>query len=241
MDFSIAAAYLYGPIDGYVQVPAGGERGTTSKHRPTFGELGIDRVSAFDFTVKRHWDRNVVFVGGQFDQLTGKAVLDSDLISHGDTFAAGTAISSRVVADWAHLGYGRQFDLNRTGQWTLTPSAAAAIMVFDYELRGGSQSVSRSYVKPTFQVGADLEWNPNNGPFALSLSLDLTPPLPDLAWIDEESIKASYRLLRRGNTDLRASLGVVFQQIRFEDRQTVSNHTSIDLGPMFMAQMELSF
>jgi hypothetical protein len=45
--FAVAATYMYGPVDGYVQVPAGGTAGTTSSKRPKFSEIGIDNASLY--------------------------------------------------------------------------------------------------------------------------------------------------------------------------------------------------
>src|SRR5678816_3998356 len=39
--FSFVTSYLYGPINGSLQIPSGGLPGTTSHDRPTLGELGI--------------------------------------------------------------------------------------------------------------------------------------------------------------------------------------------------------
>src|SRR3954452_10269585 len=41
LHFAVTGTFMYGRVDGYAQIPAGGEPGSTSSKRPRFSELGI--------------------------------------------------------------------------------------------------------------------------------------------------------------------------------------------------------
>jgi hypothetical protein len=239
--FAVDGFYLYGHAGGFVQTPAGGEPGSTSSHRPKLSEMGINDVSLYDFNASADFDHNELFLGGQIGTFSGSHTLDSTLVSHGTTFPAGTHVSSDLTLDWYRLGYGRVFPIDAQAQWTITPSADVAILDFCYKLRGGGESTSRSYLKPTFQLGADLRWNPANGPFSIDAIVTATPPISGLPWIDEESIVASYKFINSKSVTAAGSIGVGFEQVRFEDSQTVSNHIKVDYGPLLLIGLRLEF
>src|SRR5690348_6400664 len=64
--FSLGGAYLYGPIRGNIQTPLGGEPGTTSSHRPTLKEIGIDDTSVWDVNGEFRWRNERFYLGAQF-------------------------------------------------------------------------------------------------------------------------------------------------------------------------------
>jgi hypothetical protein len=235
--FSLDGSAAYGPIHGFVQTPSGGEAGTTSEHRPTLDELGINRTWSESLGAAMEWNKNVFTLGVQINQMSGTSTLDSDLITHGVTFPAGTEVHSDVDLNLYQLGYRRDFDFGPQQQWTISPLVTADAFDFNYKLHGGGQSTSRGYIKPTFQLGANLEWSPNNGPFSIDLGAGLTPPINGLAQIDQEWVAANFRFFDH----LTVSAGVQFEQIRFEDKQTVANHISIDEGPMFVVGLKWTF
>src|SRR4051812_772820 len=97
--FSIDAAYLYGPADGYLQVPSGGEPGTSSKHRPKLNEIGIDDANIVDVVGRFGWHDEELYLGAQIIRLSGDDTLDESLTSHAVTFPAGSHVSSDVTLD----------------------------------------------------------------------------------------------------------------------------------------------
>src|SRR4051794_40893579 len=119
--FSLEWQVRYGQLDGYVQIPSGGQPGTTSSHRPTFGELGINNTGVYDFAASFDWGRDGFYVGAEFMRPSGDTTLDDTLVSHGVTFAAGTPVSSKVQLDWYRAGYQHHFDFaNPDDPWSLT-------------------------------------------------------------------------------------------------------------------------
>src|SRR4051794_38362309 len=151
--FSIGGSYLYGPIRGSVQTPSGGEPGTTSSHRPTFGEMGIDRASIFDVAGQFRWRAERFYLGAQFIQPSGSDTLDESLVSHGTTFPAGSHVNSDVGLNWYRFGYGHEFDFGDDRSWRITPLIGGAVLDFDYRLDSGALTAKRSYIKFGPQLG----------------------------------------------------------------------------------------
>src|SRR5947207_1371474 len=130
---TLDGAYLYGPANGYIQVPSGGEPGTSSRHRPTFNELGIDNVSIYDASSKFSFgeaQENQVYAGAQIIHLSSKRTLNKDLVSKAITFPSGAPVSSSVTLNWYRIGYRRKFVLGENRDLELYPSIGAALLTF---------------------------------------------------------------------------------------------------------------
>jgi hypothetical protein len=237
--FTLEGTYSYGHVDGYVQTPDGGDPGTTSHNRPTLSELGIDHASVYGGRALADWGPHQFFLGGQYTDLSGSATLDQTLITHRETFPAGTHVSSDVKLTLLQLGYGYKFDLGHN--LAIRPMADFAILDFDYEIKGGGISTSRKYPKGTFQLGGEFSWRPNDGPFELAAGALLTPPISSVPAIDQEWLMARYRVFDTDKVDGKIGAGVRWEQDRFEDKQTVPNRFKIDMGPMFVVEFDLSF
>lgn len=240
--FSLGALYLFGNVDGSVQTPAGGEPGTTSSHRPTLSEIGIDTASTYDVQVLAGIDDNEFYAGGQWIRMAGSATLDETLVSQAQTFATGSQVSSEVDLDWYRFGYRRRMSLGGRRDWTLWPSVGAAFLDFHYRLRGEGASADRTYIKGNAQFGLETEWRPAGRRFALSLILLGCPPIStSFPQMNVEELRIKYRLIERGNSDLELSGGIAFEQILYEDSQTTPNRIRADFGPMFVVGLNWSF
>ena len=240
--FSLGGAYLYGPIHGNLQTPLGGEPGTTSSHRPSLGEVGIDHASVWDVNGEFRWRSERFYLGAQFIQPSGSDTLDETLVTHGVTFPAGSHVSSDVGLNWYRAGYGHEFDFGDEHQLRLTPKIGVAILDFDYKLDSDGSKASRSYIKAGPQIGAEVEWQPWNIPLTFNLDVMLSDNFgTSLAAISSESLVAKYRFFERGSFSSAALIGIAFEQMRYEDNQTVSNRVHVDLGPMLVVGLEFRF
>jgi len=244
--FYVEGKFFFGPIDGYVQTPAGGEPGSTSHNRPRLGELGIHDAYIGQVTAAGLWGHNEVFGGAEIIRLSGDNTLDSDLVTHGTTFTAGTSVSSDVSLDWYRIGYRYHFDLlpaaNNVPQLLLAPYADAAFWDFNYDISGGGAHTSRGYIKPTVQLGIQAAWAPGGGRFSLAADLSASPPgISSVPFIAAEQIDARYRFVETGRFSASGLVGVRFEQFNYEDNQTVSNHVHADLGPMGVVGVVMEF
>jgi hypothetical protein len=247
LHFAAEGSYLYGPVHGFLQTPAGGAPGSSSRERPSFGEIGIDNVNVADAALTVGYDRHEVFFGAQFIEPTGSATLRQDLVTNGVTFPAGTRVSSSVKLDWYRLGYRYRWELDsaargdREPQWTLYPSLGAALFTFDYRLDGsGGQHASRSYSKALPQVGLELDWRPGGGPFTLSAGAMGFPPISSIPAIATENVTAKYRFFGKpGSFNVEGFVGVQFEQMYYKDNQRVPNHIEAQFGPMVVAGLSV--
>jgi len=245
LHFAVTGTFMYGRVDGYVQIPAGGQPGTTSSKRPRFSELGIHDalIGAGEFSA--FFGRSEVFVDPEIIRLSGSDTLRSDLVTHGQTFPAGTQVSSDLKFDTYRVGYRYHFLIGGNTprpRLDLAPYLDLDFWNFDYHISGGGHSTSRGFLKPTAQLGIAAEWAPGRGPFSIAGDFAAAPPgISSIPFIAYEQLAARYRFAPSEHLNIVGTLGVRFEQYNFFDNQTVSNHVHATFGPMVVAGIGIEF
>lgn len=238
----VGAAFLYGPVDGHVQTPAGGNPGTTSSHRPSLEEVGIDNASAGDFWANLSRGHHGLYFGGQLIRLSGDSTLDNALVSQNITFPAGSPVTADVQLDWYRFGYRYLFQHDFGGRTIdFYPSIGATLLDFHYTLSSpGIDQVDRSYSKVGAQVGLGVTC-----PLTKRLSLTgqvLVPvPLSHAPEILSAQVAVKYQFLQRRDLSVSGLLGVDYERISYTDGQSVPNDIKADLGPMAVVGLEIRF
>jgi len=102
---SLDGEFRYGSIQGFRQIPRGGDVGSTSSERPKFDEMGINQAAIGAPSLTLGWNNHNIYALARLIRLSGSDVLDTTLISNGTTFPAGTHVSSNMRLDWYGLGY----------------------------------------------------------------------------------------------------------------------------------------
>ena len=243
LGFDIAADYRFGNIDGYVQTPSGGDPGTSSHHRPTFNELGVDTVNIFDFALAAHCRPSIFSAGGQIIRVHGDSTLSTDLTSHGTLFPAGSSVTSDIQLDWYRFGYQYEFSIDLgegSGEFDLAPGVEADLLDFSYSLDGGGAHAHRSYAKPGLRIGGTIEWL-TDSPFSVEATAFWGLPISDTVQVLSLDLVGRYQLWGRRNSGGSAFLGIGYESIQYEDNQTLSNHIKADIGPLLIAGLQVQF
>jgi hypothetical protein len=236
------AAFLRGPIHGRVQTPRGGEPGTTSSHRPSLEEVGIDDATGGDFWANMSWGHHGLYLGGTIMHLSGSSTLDSTLVSQGVTFPAGSPLDAHVNLDSYRFGYRYVFPLDLAGRTIeVYPSVGATVLNFHYTLSSpGTEKVDRSYAKVGAQAGVGATW-----PFTdnFSLTVQAHAPIPVVHWPQIFSTQAAveYRVLERDDLAVSVLVGLNYDWISYKDSQQTPNDIKADIGPLVLLGLEVAF
>lgn len=232
----IAATLRYraGPTSGSLQTGQGGKPGTSSPGRPTLEEIGVDRgeeVGAEIGLVRGHHEWRV---DASALLLDGEAVLEEDLISHGETFPAGTRVDSSSWFGFWSLAYRYRFELavGAANQLFVKPGGGLTGFTYDYELEGDNGAfASRGYSHGAPHVELELQWRP--APHRWYLTADVRQTL---GWatggsqrvdLFEGLVGAHYTLLRSWELQLEGG----YRHLQFEDEQTLPNDLDVRFGP----------
>jgi hypothetical protein len=234
---------MFGPVDGFLQTPSGGEPGTTDPNRPTLDEIGIDHASIYDAGLSLALDQHIITVGGQLIRLDGSATLARELLTQSTLFPAGSRVDSKVKLDWFRLGYQYEFrfDLPSGDQFRFAPAIQGVLLDFHYELDSPGLTVNRAYAKGGMQVGASAQWL-STGPFSLEASLYWGVPIENMVEIFSFQIIGKCQLWgdSQGNGGA-AYLGLAFETIDYLDSQRIPNHVDVTIGPMLVAGVQIRF
>ena len=162
IEVTVKGSFNYGPIDGFMQTPAGGAPGSSSTRRPAFKELGINDVIFYDTRLDVRWKDLTMFGGYEFVRLDGSAHLSDPLVSRSATFSSGDSVRTDDQFDWYRAGIGWNFKL-LDRKLDLIPKAEFALFDFQYALSSASTAVSRSYIKAAPRLGIETRYRLNRG------------------------------------------------------------------------------
>jgi|GEM_PF-1593702 len=173
--------YVSGDIDGFVQTPSGGRRGTTTAQRPELDELGMHDVGRVEYLLSNENRFGHFYLGYDQSQMSNKLRLERDLVSQATYLSSGEEVTADVKLDLFRLGYGRRFHREISGKSLLFyPCVELAALDFHYkvvrttepahkasvpeglvaeempEVRYGD--INRSYTKTGIRLGARAEY-----------------------------------------------------------------------------------
>ena len=117
--YTVRYTHNFGRIDGFVQIPKGGQFNTASERRPTFDELNIKNINYPELFVGAKWDNFGIYYGMKYKSFKGDATLNDDLKTHDIQLRKGDKISSKHLYAFHNLGFSYDFKLN--SKFIVTP------------------------------------------------------------------------------------------------------------------------
>jgi len=242
---SLTGQFLWGPVAGYTQIAAGAKKKTTSHQRPRLSQLGIDHATIPDLELAATYGPHQFFVGAQIIRMDDRAKLDGTIVTHGLGLAVKSKVKDDIQLDWYRFGYRYPIPMfeadNGVATLTITPQINAAFWDFYYRITSAKLRTTRRFSKFTGQLGVDVDWRPEGGPFSIGVMGLASPPLDAFPFIVEGEVVARYRLVESKAYSLTGSLGVAAERIDYHDTRLRANHIRADFGPMLIAGAQLSF
>lgn len=231
----VTLRYWRGPVNGSLQTGQGGKQGTSSLGRPTLEEIGVDQGEDIGTEALFAWGRHELGVDASLMLLFGEANLDEELISHGETFPAGTAVESNTWFAHGSAAYRYRLDVALGGSHRLLvrPGAGFTGILFDYALEGDNGAeAERRYTHGAPHLELGLGWRPSTDG-TWWLSADVRQTLygllggPNQTHLFQGVIGAHHELSRHLSVQLEAG----YHHLGFEDSQELPNHIELDFGP----------
>lgn len=226
------SAYL-ASLDGSLQTPLGGAKGTTSSRRPTVEEVGLDGLGVHLLA-----DMSVTLFGQHTLHMSylglaesGSKRLDRKLISQGQTFLAGSRTKSRLEMPLGRVGYRADWLRLSFARFSLVPEIGAARLDFAYRLTapGATGEVDRAYVVYFAYWGVQLRGSIYN---RLTAELDLyaSAGLSNVVSI-ESDLRLLYRVWQSDHLEASLLLGVRGLWLNYKDDQRdEQNHINVRSG-----------
>jgi hypothetical protein len=226
---------------GYVQSGIGGQPGTSSPKRPTYDELDVGTVLAPSGDLRFAFGRHRVHAGATYWILHGEDVLREDLTTHGDTYVAGTSLSSETEFLSSWLAWGYAFPLGGTpGRLTFVPGVGLYMHSQRYSVSGDGRSSGRDFNVASPMLDAELIWHPGG---RIHVSGELKLVLDQLLGSDTPTtmVEAAVRLHLDLWRDANVFLGVGVTSIDHYDDQALPNDSELEVVPWFSLGCEFRF
>lgn len=238
--YSVKYFHNFASMDGFVQIPKGGQFGTTSERRPEFDELGIKNISYPEVTLSANWDKFNMYYSLSYKTFKGGATLKKDLITHDTQLNAGEYINTRHKYIFHRLGFG--YDFNIMENLTLTPKIEASAFNFSYQFStSAGKSSQRKFGAGTVRVGGAVKYDFNRD-FSLTFDLMTHIPHDSIKSSLETSLIGSYTVYRQDNREVNVLAGVGYDMFKYRDTQKdMQNFMYLKSKPVYKLGLELKF
>lgn len=246
---SYEVQYLYsgGRMNGYVQIPKGGQFGTTSEERPTFDELNINHVYYPELELTAKWDRFSVTLHEKYQYAKGKTDnLKQDLISHDIKIPQGS--SMRTKHRYAYYGMRLNYDYQINPRLVMTPSIGVSMLDFSYKFSAKDKNgVSianddkRSFHAAMATLGVEANYLVND---KTNLIFTMNSKIPGgrIREYFDTSLLVSYNLYKKDNKELNVLGGIGYESLEFKDSQKdMQNHMKHSISPTYRVGLEYKF
>jgi hypothetical protein len=217
----ISASLFLASLDGYLQTPTGGAKGTTSARRPTTSEVGLKGIKAFALSDIEFdlFERHTIHLSYTALSQRGHATLSRSLVSQGQTIPSGSRVKSRLDIPIGRVGYRAHWlPLSYRG-WSLAPELGAARLDFRYRLRSSAATgpVDRGYVLYFGYLGFQLD-GPIHRRLRGEIDFFASAGISFVTAIDTD-VRLVYQVARRGRATASLIVGLRGIWFRYQDDQ----------------------
>lgn len=244
-EVSFDASAIYTPARGFIQTPKGGAPGTTTLHRPDLREVDLDRMAQMEASGTAKFKGHGLYARGWWGHTIERSTLYRDLVSHNQSFTAGTDVRVDLDLSWWTVGYSYDFvfEVSPDMDIAIIPMAEFYAFRYHYILEGSTSGIpaNRKYGRWTVRGGAEVQARLKKVPLTFSLLLISAPPIPNTPILFSAQVKAKYRLVEKGPVKASLFLGLGYEMLRYKDNQEIPNYLKIDYAPMVSGGMEIKF
>jgi len=231
----------FGVINGFLQTPAGGRPGSSSKKRPSLEELDVDDVAMTEVRGSFGWGPHSLIGKARLLAISRQSTLDASLVSNNTHFPPDSSVELSARLNSYRIGYRYSLILaNDQGATVgLHPTIGIYLFNFHYRLSDLTNGVAdRSYTKGAAQAGMEIEWCPKS-PFSGVLKFYGSVPVGSAPLILAAEVLGRYRLWRWSGTEGRAFAGIGYERFDYEDEQELPNHIRTTLAPLIFIGLQV--
>lgn len=238
--------YLHnlGDIDGFVQVPKGGQFGTTTPKKPEFGELGVKEINHPEFELSAKWDDFFIYTGVNYNTFKGDSILKENLISHNQVLLKGAPIKTKHK--YINYEFGLGYDIYETERLVVSPKLEFNAMQFEYQydsknLVNQDVSSGRKFGFGSVHIGIDTAYSVTEK-YKVELKGKYAIPFDSIRkWFSLELLN-KYTIYKNEKQEVNALLGVEFGYFEYKDTQDdMQNYLKYKFSPLYKAGIEYIF
>ncbi len=238
-------AILYGDIRGSLQTPRGGLPGTTSGHRPTLDEIGVETLTSGKLKLKFDVENIIFNIGARFQRMNGSETITQSLTTQNSLYPQGTNVRSDLRFDWYRFGFGYRFNFRQDQarhRFSIEPGVEGVLIDFHYKMKAnGIIPNNRDYTHMGMRIGCLFVWEPTDK-IKVELNGRWGAPFENSAVISSWEVLGIFRVLGEPEElNLSLVLGLGEDEIHFKDEQVIPNNLRLDVGPHVQFGLRFSF
>lgn len=244
--YSLQVLSSAGKINGFVQIPKGGQYGTTSKERPDFQELGINHIYYPEITISTKWNKFSMSLHGKYEMFKGKSTLKKDLISHNIPIPEGSSFKTKHK--YAYYGLNFYYDVFATEKWKMTSGFGINVFDFHYEFSATNKegNVITNKDSRKFHAGIPMIGLEASYQFSekskIIFALNSNIPMKNVKQYLDTSLLFSYNLYKNKDQELNLLGGIGYEKWKFRDSQKeMQNYMKHSISPVYKLGLEYKF
>lgn len=242
--YKVNAGYNFSKISGFVQIPKGGQFGTTSNRRPTFSEMGITKLSSPQIEFQADWENFSTYARFNYINFKGSATLKEDLITHSKTIEKG----SQFKTEHTYKNYvaGLKYNLYANEYVSVHPLVEYSLYDFSYNYNATTPSNKEISSERTFhwpQVNLGLEMiTPITEKYSITTTFKYSVAPKKVREYVSLAVLNKYTVFENNNQKLNLFLGVGASKLEFRDTQRDrQNYIVHRVRPNITAGLEFEF
>lgn len=244
--YSLQVLSSAGKINGFVQIPKGGQYGTTSKERPDFQELEINHIYYPEITISTKWNKFSMSLHGKYEMFKGKSTLKKDLISHNIPIPEGSSFKTKHK--YAYYGLNFYYDVFATEKWKMTSGFGINVFDFHYEFSATNKegNVITNKDSRKFHAGIPMIGLEASYQFSekskIIFALNSNIPMKSVKQYLDTSLLFSYNLYKNKDQELNLLGGIGYEKWKFRDSQKeMQNYMKHSISPVYKLGLEYKF
>lgn len=231
----------FGEIDGFVQIPKGGQYNTATPNKPEFKELGIKRIHYPEFEIRTEWEDLFLYTGVSFNTFNGRAHIDYDLISHNKVIPRDSDVETKHK--YISTMFGTGYYIFKNERIKIAPTLEFSLSKFDYKYRvktpqNSEISSSRSFGWGALHLGIEsfYKLTDNND---LNFNIKYAIPYDSIRnWFSIEIIDKQ-NIYRNETQELNLLIGIGFKDFEYRDTQKeMQNFMKHKISPILKVGIE---
>lgn len=241
--YSVRGYYNFGEIDGFVQIPRGGQFNTTSDRRPTFKELGIEDIQYPELSFQANWDKFSLYGEVEYLKFDGKANLGQELITHSHTIPAGSEFKTNHK--YIHYNFGGYYNWYSNGNLTISPLCELSMTQFEYKYNSNSPTTKisgkRAFGWGQVNLGVLSKYKFTDN-YSVEFKAKAGIPYDSVREFYQLSLINKYNIYSKDNKNLNLLAGIEYEKLEYRDTQhDMQNFMSYTISPIYKVGLELEF
>lgn len=236
----------FGAIEGFSQIPKGGQYGTTSIREPTFDQLGINKINYSKLFLELSDEKWGIYFEIKNNQFRGKNVLKKEIKTHDVKLPLNTKIESKHKYNFYNIGL--KHVIYENNNFKISPKIEFSVFDFKYTFSAENKDEkvyisndTRNFKAGGVRIGGNFEYFITN---RITITTDMMTHIPygSIKKSLEVIIVLSQNIYKKKNKEINLLYGIGYDFFKYKDsQQDMQNYMKNRIAPIFIGGLEYKF